>query len=212
MMAIGLLAALQKFTRRVSEEPPDPNKERVETQQEEVSKVTKKEPQNKRKDDADNEVISQVGCTNLVAYNTEKARSKASLLPAPPQVSYNTQSPSAKREQVSPATPLDDVKHPPLNVFPTKDQNIPSNGSVGKVTEQSQSVNHGPLHSPPNSPNPTHQISSQLQQDHPLLWLPPSLFDDHLSSSSYPAHSWQSLPPHPPSLYQYRHYYLKYYD
>ena len=86
MMAIGLLAALQKFTRRVSEEPPDPNKERVETQQEEVSKVTKKEPQNKRKDDADNEVISQVGCTNLVAYNTEKAGSKASLLPAPPQV------------------------------------------------------------------------------------------------------------------------------
>ena len=76
MMAIGLLAALQKFTRRVSEEPPDPNKERVETQQEEVSKVTKKEPQNKRKDDADNEVISQVGCTNLVAYNTEKPGAK----------------------------------------------------------------------------------------------------------------------------------------
>ena len=83
MVAIGLLAALQRFTRRVSEEsvteqsqsenddpghlpptspspinpnhltsqllaieaaknPPDPNKERVETQQEEVSKVTRK--------------------------------------------------------------------------------------------------------------------------------------------------------------------------
>ena len=66
--------------------PPDPNKERIETQQDEVSEVTKEEPQNKREDDADNEVISQVGCTDLVAYNAEKAGSKASLLPAPPQV------------------------------------------------------------------------------------------------------------------------------
>ena len=151
MMAIGLLAALQKFTRRVSEEPPDPNKERVETQQEEVSKVTKKEPQNKRGNDAENEVISQVGRTDLVAYNAEKAGSKASLLPAPPQVFYNTQSFSAKGEQVSPSTPPDNEKHHPLNEFPTTNQNIPSNVSVGKVTEQSQSVNHGPPHSPLNA-------------------------------------------------------------
>ena len=143
MVLIGLLAAFQRFTRGVSAEgvtehsqsendDPDPNKERVETQQEEVSKATNKEPQIKKEDAAANEVINQVV--------------------------YHNQSSSAKREQVSPSTPPDNEKHPPLNEFPTKDQNIPSNGSVGKVTEQSQSVNHGPLHSPPNSPTPTHQI------------------------------------------------------
>ena len=75
MVAIGLIAALQRFTRRVSEEPPDLNKERVETQQEEVSKVINKEPQIKREDDAENEVISQVGRTDHVAYNAGKAGS-----------------------------------------------------------------------------------------------------------------------------------------
>ena len=131
MVVTGILAALQRFTSKVSEEsvteqsqsenddpvhspptspspinpnhptsqllaieaaknPPDPNKERVETQQEEVSKVTKEEPQIKREDDAENEVISQVGRTDHVAYNAGKAGSKASLLPAPPQVFYHT--------------------------------------------------------------------------------------------------------------------------
>ena len=91
MVVTGILAALQRFTSRVSEEsvteqsqsvnggpaknPPNPNKERIETQQDEVSKVTKEEPQIKREDDAENEVISQVF--------------------------YHTQSSSAKREQVS---------------------------------------------------------------------------------------------------------------
>ena len=220
MVATGILAALQRFTSKISEEsvteqsqsvnddpvhsppnspslinpnyptsqllaieaaknPPDPNKERIETQQDEVSKVTKEEQQNKREDDADNEVISQVGRTDLVAYNAEKAGSKASLLPAPPQVSYNTQSFSAKGEQVSPSTPPDNEKHPPLNEFPTTDQNIPSNVSVGKVTEQSQSVNHGPPHSPPNSPTPTHQILP-IPQLLKLLKLPPDFPPSHL--------------------------------
>ena len=63
MVVISLLAALQRFTRRVSEESvteqsqsenddPDPNKERVETQQEEVSKATNEEPQIKKEDTA----------------------------------------------------------------------------------------------------------------------------------------------------------------
>ena len=140
MVLIRLLAALQRFTRRVSEESvtehsqsenddPDPNKERMETQQEEVSKATNEEPQIKKEDAAADEVINQVF--------------------------YHNQSSSAKREQVSTSNPPDNPKHPPLLEFPTKDQNIPSKGSVGKVTEKLQSDKTVPVQSHPNPPSPS---------------------------------------------------------
>ena len=61
-------------------------------------------------------------------------------------------------QKVSPTAPTDNEKQPPLNEFPTVEQNITSNVSVERVTEQSQSINDGPLHSPPNPPIPTPQI------------------------------------------------------
>ena len=98
----------------MAKNPPDPNKEQIETQQDEVLEVTEEDPQNKREGDADNEVISHVGCTDLVAYNAEKAWSQASLRPtplqasllptrlhhAPAQVFYNHQSFLAKGAQI----------------------------------------------------------------------------------------------------------------
>ena len=102
MVLINLLAALKRFTREASAEgitqhsqnendDPDPNIERVETQQEEVSKATNEEPQIKKEDAAANGVINQVV--------------------------YHNQSSSAKGEQVPPSTPPDNQKHPSLNEF-----------------------------------------------------------------------------------------------
>ena len=54
---------------------------------------------------------------------------------------------------------------------------------MGKVTEQYQSVNHGPLHSPLNSPTPTHQILPipkllKLPPDYPPSHLPLCILDE----------------------------------
>ena len=108
MVLISLLAALQRFTREVSAEgvtehsqgendDPDPSKERVETQQEEDSKATNEQPRIKKEDAAANGVINQVV--------------------------HHNQSSSAKREQITTSNPPDNAKQPPLNEFPTKDQN-----------------------------------------------------------------------------------------
>ena len=82
-------------------------------------------------------------------------------------------------QKVSPTAPTDNENQPPLNEFPTADQNITSNVSVEKVTEQPRSVNHGPLHSPPNSPTPTHQIRP-IPQLLKLLKLPQDYPPSHL--------------------------------
>ena len=163
MVLINLLAALKRFTREASAEgitqhsqnekdDPDSNKERVETQQEEVSKATNEEPQIKKEDAAANGVINQVV--------------------------YHNQSSSAKREQVSTSNPPDNAKQPPLNEFPTKDQNIPNKGSVGKVTEKLQSDNTVPVQSHPNPPNPSSQQLPPAQPNNqPSAEWEPSMSD-----------------------------------
>ena len=81
MVLIRLLAALQSFTREASAESitqhsqrendhPHPNKERVEIQQEGVSKTTNEEPQMKKEDAAANGVISSQKRTGINFQST----------------------------------------------------------------------------------------------------------------------------------------------
>ena len=60
--------------------------------------------------------------------------------------------------KASPTAPPDYEKQPPFNECPTVEQNITSNVSVERVTEQPQSINDGPVHFPLDPPIPTPQI------------------------------------------------------
>ena len=95
--------------------------------------------------------------TELAAAKKETT-SKGNFKDGAPETPLGGQGSLARMSHVSPTAPPVYEPQPHFNDFPTVEQNITSNVSVERVTEQTPSSNDGTVHSPPNPPGLTLQI------------------------------------------------------